>query len=100
MAARPEVMDMEATLSLQKAASQVVVKLNTWIIDTVKMLPNLVVAIFVLAIFWFAAVLAGRLVDRLVSRLTPYDNVARLMAGLGRLIIIGVGVILALSARP
>ena len=62
------------------------------------MLPNLVVAIFVLAIFWFAAVLAGRLVNRLVSRFTPYDNIARLTAGFGRLMIVGVGVMLALSA--
>ena len=67
-------------------------------IDAVKMLPNLVVAIFVLAIFWFAAGLAGRLVDRPVSRFTPYDNIARLTAGFGRLMIVGIGVILALSA--
>jgi small conductance mechanosensitive channel len=94
-------MDMamdDATVSLQKAVSQVVVKLNTWIIDAIKMLPNLVVAIFVLAIFWFAAGLAGRLVNRLVSRFTPYDNIARLTAGFGRLMIVGVGVMLALSA--
>ena len=89
---------MDATLSLQKAASQVVAKLNTWIINAIKMLPNLVVAIFVLAIFWFAAVLAGRLVKRIASRFTPYNNIARLTAGLGRLMVIGVGVILALSA--
>ena len=89
---------MEATVSLQKAASQVVAKLDAWVIDGVKMLPNLVVALIVLGMFWFAAVLAGRLVNRMVSRFTPYGNVASLLAGLGRLMIIGVGVILALSA--
>jgi small conductance mechanosensitive channel len=91
-------MGMEATSSLEKAASQVVSKLDGWVIGAVKMLPNLVVAIIVLALFWLAAVVAGRLVNRMVLRFTPYGHVARLLAGMGRLIVISVGVMLALSA--
>ncbi len=89
---------MDTTMGLQKAASPVIGKLDKWALDAVKMLPNLVVAVIVLAIFWLAAVVVGRLVHRMVARFTPYGHVARLLAGLGRLMVISVGVILALSA--
>jgi small conductance mechanosensitive channel len=89
---------MDLTLDLQKAATQVVKKLDDWGLNAVKMLPNLVVAVFVLIFFWLVAILVGRVVQRMVSRFSPYGHMARLMAGLGRLIVIAIGVILALSA--
>lgn len=89
---------MDVTLDLQKAAAQVVDKLNAWGLDAVKMLPNLVVAVIVLTLAWLVAIAVGRLVHRMVVRLSPYGHVARLMAGMSRLTIIGIGVILALSA--
>ena len=48
---------MDVTLSLQEAAVQVVKKLDSWGLNAVKMLPNLVVAIIVLVIFWYLALL-------------------------------------------
>ena len=47
---------MDVTLDLQKAAAQVVDKLNAWGLDAVKMLPNLVVAVIVLTLAWLVAI--------------------------------------------
>lgn len=89
---------MDATLSIQKAATQVVNKLNGWGLSAVKMLPNLVVALIVLIFFWLLSIVVGRVVQRMVRRLSPYGHIARLVAQMSRLIVIGGGVILALSA--
>jgi small conductance mechanosensitive channel len=89
---------MDATLSLQEAAVQVVKKLDSWGLNAVKMLPNLLVAIIVFTIFWFFALVVGRMARRVTERFSPYGHVANLIGQLGRLMIIAVGVILALSA--
>jgi small conductance mechanosensitive channel len=89
---------MEAHLNWQDATTPVIKKVNSWGIDAVKMLPNLVVAIIVLVIFWLAAAMVARLAHRMTLRFSPYAHVARLVAGLSRLAVIAIGVILALSA--
>ena len=89
---------MDATLNLQKAATPVIDKLNGWVLNAVKMLPNLVVAIIVLILSVLLAFVVGRLVHRMVVRLSPYGHVARLVTGMTRLMVIGGGLILALSA--
>ncbi len=89
---------MDVTLDLQKAATQVVDKLDTWGLNAVKMLPNLVVAIIVLIFFWLVAIVADRVVRRMVSRISPYAHIVNLIAHLSRLMVVAVGVILALSA--
>ena len=71
---------MDVTLDLQKAATQVVNKLDGWGLNAVKMLPNLVVAIIVLTLFWLMAIVVERGVRRMVYRLSPYMHVARLWA--------------------
>jgi small conductance mechanosensitive channel len=91
-------MDMDVTLDLQKAATQVVKKLDDWGLNAVKMLPNLVVAVIVLALSGILAFIVGRLVHRMVVRLSSYGHIANLMAQMSRLVVIGGGVILALSA--
>jgi small conductance mechanosensitive channel len=89
---------MDATSNLQRAASSVIDKLNGWVLNAVKMLPNLVVAIIVLLLAALLAFVVGRLAYRMVERLSPYGHVARLVAGMSRLMVIGGGLILALSA--
>jgi small conductance mechanosensitive channel len=95
---RPEVMDMDVTMDLQKAATQVVKKLDEWGLNAVKMLPNLLVAIIVLILFWLMAFVVDRMVRRMVSRISPYGHMVNLIAQMSRLIVIAGGVILALSA--
>jgi small conductance mechanosensitive channel len=89
---------MDVTLDLQKAAAQVVKKLDGWGLDAVKMLPNLVVAVIVLTLFWVVALAVERVVRRMVTRLSPYGHVVKLMAQMSRLVVIAIGVTLALSA--
>jgi small conductance mechanosensitive channel len=88
---------MEAGLSLQKAVAQLINKLNGWFTLTVKMLPNLLVALFVLVIFIRLSHPLARLVGRTMVRLTGQRHIARLMATMTRLAIISLGIILALS---
>ena len=89
---------MDATLNLQKAATPVIDKLDKWGLSAVKMLPNLVVAVIVLVFSVLLAFVVGRLVHRMVKRISPYGHVARLIAGMSRLMVIAGGLILALSA--
>lgn len=89
---------MDVTVDLQKAATQVVNKLDAWGLNAVKMLPNLVVAAFVLILFWLMAMVVERVVRRMVYRLSPYAHIVNLIAQMSRLIVIAGGVILALSA--
>ena len=89
---------MDPTLNLQKAATPVIEKLNGWGLSAVKMLPNLVVAVIVLVFSVLLAFVVGRVVHRMVKRISPYGHVARLVAGMSRLTVIAVGIILALSA--
>ncbi len=89
---------MDATLNLQKAATPVIDKLNKWGLSAVKMLPNLVVAVIVLVFSVLLAFVVGRVAHRMVKRISPYGHVARLVAGMSRLTVMAVGVILALSA--
>jgi small conductance mechanosensitive channel len=62
------------------------------------MLPNMVVAVFVLGLYWLLAIVIGRLVHRVVLRLSSYRHVATLMARLSRLMVFAAGVLLALNA--
>jgi len=90
-------MEMDPGISLQKAVAQLISKLNGWFTYTVKMLPNLVVAIFALVIIIKLSHPVARLVGRATMRLTRQRHIARLMAAMTRLIIMALGIILALS---
>jgi small conductance mechanosensitive channel len=85
-------------MNLPKAAAPAVDKLVSWVETAVKMLPNIVVAIFFLICFSLVAFVTGRLVHRMVLRLSPYHHVARLIARLSQLVVIAIGVLLALDA--
>jgi small conductance mechanosensitive channel len=89
---------MQANVNLENAVSPVIKKLNSWGIDAIKMLPNMVVAIIVLVIFWVLGLLVARLAHRMTLRFSPYGHVANLVASLSRLAVVSLGVILALSA--
>ena len=39
-------------------------KIGSWVVTIIKMLPNLVVAIFVLIIFWILGLVAARLMHQ------------------------------------
>ncbi|MCK9375531.1 MAG: mechanosensitive ion channel family protein [Syntrophobacterales bacterium] len=88
----------DLNLYLGKAVAPVVDKLTGWAVATVKMLPNLVVGIAIVIIFWVLSAYAARLANRLVFRFTGYRHIARLLARMTTLAVIGLGFILALDA--
>ena len=85
-------------MNLEKVATPVIDKLIAWVETAIKMLPNMVVAVLCLVLFWLLAIMVGRLVHRMVSRLSVYRHVATLTARLSRLVVIIAGVLLALDA--
>ncbi|MFA5109789.1 MAG: mechanosensitive ion channel family protein [Desulfobaccales bacterium] len=87
-----------ANLHLDKAVAPVLDKLTGWAVATIKMLPNLVVGVAIIIIFWFLSAYAARLANRLVFRFTGYRHIARLLARMTTLVVIGLGFILALDA--
>lgn len=88
---------MDSGFSLNKALVQLIDKLSGWAIVFIKMLPNLVVAIIVLAVIARLSLPIARLVARAVVRVTKQRHLARLMATLTRLAVIACGIILALD---
>jgi small conductance mechanosensitive channel len=88
---------MDPGITLTKAVNQLVNKLNGWFTATVKMLPNLIVAIFVFVIIVKLSHPIARLMGHAIFRVTKQRHIARLMAAMTRLAIIALGIIMALS---
>ena len=72
-------------------------KIEDWITGFIAMLPNLVVAIFVLIIFFVAGKLARKAVNNLLSRVTNNKTITNLLETIVSIAIIGIGVFIALS---
>ncbi len=85
-------------MNLRGLIAPVTDKLGEWAELGIKMVPNLLVAIFCLVVFWLLAIVIGRIVHRMVLRLSVYRYVAKLVARLSRLLIILLGLVLALYA--
>lgn len=80
-----------------EAVQQVVAKLNTWLTNFIELLPNLVVALLVFALFVFLARLAHKALRRLMNRVSSHGHVNSLMATMGRIAVMAVGFFLALD---
>jgi small conductance mechanosensitive channel len=85
-------------MNFEKVAASVINKLIAWAQTAVGMLPNMLVAVFCLVLFWLLAIVVGWLIRRMVLRVSVYRHVASLTARLSRLIVIIAGVLLALDA--
>jgi small conductance mechanosensitive channel len=83
---------------INKALTQLIEKLIGWAIAIIKMLPNLVLGIAIIIIFWSLSAYAARLADRLILRFSGHRHIARLLSRLTTLAVIGLGLILALDA--
>jgi small conductance mechanosensitive channel len=86
------------TLNLDTVLGQILDKLTKWAITTIKLLPNLMLGVILIIIFWFLSAYAARLANRLILRFTGYRHIARLMARITTLAVFTLGVILALDA--
>ena len=84
-------------IELQKALAQLIIKLNGWLTLTIKMLPNLVVAVIILVIIAKLTRPLAKLMARAVMRFSGYRHIARLTATMTRLAVFMAGIILALD---
>ncbi len=85
-------------MDLGKVATPLIEKLTAWLETAIKMVPNMIVAVFCLVLFSLLAMVIGRLVHRMVLRVSVYRHVARLVTRLSHLVVIAAGVLLALDA--
>lgn len=72
-------------------------KLSSWGETAVAMLPNALVALVVLLVFWPVARWSGRAIERLTQRLSGSREVSGLAGVLGRTAVMGGGLFLALN---
>jgi small conductance mechanosensitive channel len=82
---------------LQQPLQTVMGKLMSWAQDGLLILPNLVIAILVLAICWVAARVVSALVQRLVSRVGSNHDAVRLLGFLAYGTLLAGGVFVALG---
>ena len=81
----------------EKLYQRLLGKLFRWLEGMVEMLPNTVVAVFILLLFWVAALIAGGLAKRTRTGMKADPAASRLMVGLIRLLIFGAGLFVALG---
>ena len=85
------------TAQINDAYQIVADKLETWIEGFIEMLPNLVVAILVLIVFYVIGKIARKAVSKLLSRVSANKTVINLLETIISISIIGIGVFIALS---
>jgi small conductance mechanosensitive channel len=82
---------------LQQPLATVTAKLMSWVQDGLLILPNLVIALLVLAICWVAARVVSAIVQRVVSRLGSNRDAVRLLGFVAYAALLAGGVFVALG---
>lgn len=72
-------------------------KLETWLNTTIEMLPNLVVALLVVIVFYVIAKVIRNFVEKVLSRVTTNKTVTGLIQTILGVFVIGIGIFIALS---
>ncbi len=82
---------------LDKATDLVIDKLGVWYSETVKLLPNFVVAIIIVIIFWVMAKFIRNILSRVLTRILKNRSAVDLAMALTSFLIILVGLVIALE---
>lgn len=72
-------------------------KLTGWLQGAIALLPNLVVAILVIIVFWLLARVARGIVRNLIGRVSSNRQIAGLLATLSYVAVIAIGIFVALG---
>lgn len=88
---------MSQQIEVNEAFQPVVEKLDSWGDTLIAMLPNLVVAIIVLVLFWLIGRLARNLMQKALRRAGTRATVIRLIGTVITLVLITVGLFIALG---
>lgn len=90
-------MDVETNLDVNKAYDLVVGKLETWLSTAIEMLPNLVLALLILVVFYLLGRLLKNFARKLLEKATTNKTVIDLAETVMSVMIIGIGIFFALS---
>jgi small conductance mechanosensitive channel len=84
-------------MSLEEALGKLVGKLGAWLEQFILLLPNLAIAIVVVFLFWMLAKLARNLTLQLLRRVSPVEEINRLLGTVLYLSIFATGFFIALG---
>lgn len=84
-------------MNMGESLQALTVKLLGWGRDLVLNLPNLLIAVVVVAAFWFASRLVRSVVERILGRISHNPTVSRLLASTASLAVFATGVFIALG---
>jgi small conductance mechanosensitive channel len=84
-------------MTLREAVAALTAKLTAWLHEVVVNLPNVLVALLVVALFWFLGRLVRRLLGRLLGRVSHNVAVTRLLASASFLLVLAAGLFIALG---
>jgi len=81
----------------EKLYLRLIAKLFRWLEHLVEMLPNTVVALLLITLFWVVSVLAAALARKALRGIKADQAASRLMVGLVRVSVLGTGLFMALG---
>lgn len=84
-------------MGFSSAVQSLIDKLQGWVNDLILLIPNLVVAILVLIIFWIVARIIYRTLKRLVVRVSSNTHIGQLLATTAYIAVLLAGVFAALG---
>ncbi|MEZ9059121.1 mechanosensitive ion channel family protein [Vibrio pelagius] len=90
-------MEMNLSFDIEKFNHLIEQKLEHWLVETIKLIPNIFVAILTLFAFIFIANLGGRLFRNLSDRVVDSKEATNLLASIVKVGIITVGFFVALD---
>ncbi len=85
------------TVGIMNAYDLIMGKLKTWIDVAIAMLPNLVVALLIMIVFYVAAKSVKKLVDKLLGKVTDNLTIIHLIGSVISISVAGIGLFIALS---
>ncbi len=83
--------------TMTQAVEHLMTKLRGWLGIVITMLPNLVVAVLVMMAFWFLAKIVRKILVRALRRASQESVVPNLLATVGALTVITIGLLIALG---
>jgi len=84
-------------MTLREAVAALSAKLAGWLHEVIVNLPNVLVALLVIALFWFLGRLVRRVLERLLGRVSHNVAVTRLLASASFLLVLAAGLFIALG---
>ncbi len=84
-------------MNINDAYNLVTDKLETWIDELIRMLPNLVMALLVLIAFYVVGKLIRNTVGKLLDKVTDNKNIINLLETVVGVMVLGIGIFIALS---